>query len=710
MNDVLTRVKSQSHQRDVEEMVKEGLHEIYPDATVSMQDSDDGTIQLENRACIPYSDTHEGLWEDTEFLETLILNSNYEELKSDQTVRAIVSRCRRHPNLRFLVVSFKDVQLVLDDIDAWFVEACGGILFDLYHEQLLAEALAAKETFLRGITHQLRTPIHGILGSVELLAEELFSPNPLHISNGPSKETTAPGLAMDSDMAKNARLYLQAITNSGRELMSTVNNMLTLNSWAESHRSMKPASLYELNQLETDILRDITLMLPEDELSSSPVLFDNRLTLDCSIITIDIQLLKDCLQSLILNAVQATQDDGCVLVQSSASSDYSILRFDVKDTGVGIPQEDRRRIFTAYEKGSCHTRGVGLGLTISAKIADAMNGCVTLVSSELGKGSHFRVEFCEPGFACPADQRPSPPPTLNDLPERYHEIPSGEKATSLTRHFINFLEHRGFIRSETPGGALNILSFMEEEKRFGEHFSNADPDAVCICLVPSRVSTQSLRLPSLFSKIMFFEGPFFSVRLHEILQEANGAYAKLKQQTLSEPITNGVPVGPNEPLHDIFARKLRILEPVSALLVDDNVINLRIFKLYCEKRQIPYALAVDGNEAVAQYKVHMQTQPFNLILMDLQMPNCDGTEATAQIREFERSSGRHAAVIFMSKSNCPRYPSQLERPFCNWLLGQCSHRPRLAARQAAGEAGGRGRVLRQANEHQDAQPRHRAVL
>ncbi|EKG17966.1 hypothetical protein MPH_04823, partial [Macrophomina phaseolina MS6] len=646
MGDVLARVKSQATQHTVEELVKQALREVYPNAYISLQDSVSYTIDLENRPSIPFSDVLDCLWEDADYLEALITTQNHHGLASDRTIRAIVARCCKQPIPRYLVVSSKEIQLVFDDVDSWFVETCAGILVDFYNERLLTEALKAKEIFLRGITHQLRTPIHGILGSVELLGEELFTWDVANLSGGASKGDTAVKAVKDSSAAKNARLYLQAITNSGRELMSTVNNMLMLNRWAESSRAMKPASLYELNQLEADILRDISLMLPEEELALSSVLFDNQLTFECSIVTIDIGLLKECLQSLILNAIQSTPN-GSVQVIITAKKDYSILQFDVMDTGIGINKEDQLRIFEAYEKGDSHTRGVGLGLTIASKIANSMNGAVSLVSSEVGKGSHFRVEFRDPGFACPTDQCPYDPPAMKDLPKRYHQVPPDEHPLPLVRHFMNYLEHRGYVRSETSAGSLNIISFSEDESKFRDHVNQADPKSVSVCLIPSRASTRSLRLPSTDSRILFFEGPFLSTRMYDILRQVNETCARLKQQPTPSPITNGVPVGPNEKIHDILARKLRILEPVSALLVDDNAINLRIFKLYCEKRHIPYACAVDGNEAVAQYKAHLTTQPFNLILMDLQMPNCDGVEATRQIRETEKAAGRHAAVIFI---------------------------------------------------------------
>lgn len=650
MGDIISRIKSQATQRTVEDLVKQALQGVYPDATIMLQGSTNGSISLENRSSIGFSEVLDGLWEDTDFLETLIATQNHRGLESDRTIRAIVARCRKQPLPHYLVVSSKDVQLVFDDVDSWFVGTCSGILADFYNERLLTEALKAKETFLRGITHQLRTPIHGILGSVELLGEELFSRRVPDLSNSTPNGDDATKTALDPLVAKNARLYLQAIKNSGRELVSTVNNMLMLNRWAESSHTMKPASLYELNQLEADILRDISLMLPEEELASTSVLFDNQLTFECSIITIDIGLLKECLQSLILNAIQST-NNGSVLILITAKTDYSVLQFDVMDTGIGINKEDQRRIFEAYEKGDSHTRGVGLGLTISSKIANSMNGSVSLVSSAIGKGSHFRVEFRDPGFACPTDQCPYNPPTMRDIPKRYHEVPTGEAALSLIRHFMNYLEHRGYVRSEVSAGALNIVSFSEDEKSFREHYKQVDPQSVSVCLIPSWVNTRSLRLPSTDSRILFFEGPFLSTRLHNILREVNETWAKLKQEPVRSPFTNGIPVGPNEQLHNLLARKLHIVEPVSALLVDDNAINLRIFKLYCERRHIPYACAIDGNEAVAQFKAHLQTQPFNLILMDLQMPNCDGIEATKQIREIEKAAGRHAAVVFIGENS-----------------------------------------------------------
>lgn len=101
-----------------------------------------------------------------------------------------------------------------------------------------------------------------------------------------------------------------------------------------------------------------------------------------------------------------------------------------------------------------------------------------------------------------------------------------------------------------------------------------------------------------------------------------------------------------EHLSRLNAMTLNAATP-NCLIVDDNVINLRIMKMYCETRKFPYTTAVDGLQAVYKYKEAVAGIPINLILLDLQMPNCDGIEACEQIRDFEAKEGLSPAAIFI---------------------------------------------------------------
>jgi len=637
MNELISLASSQQDVDKTETFVMNMLHEVYPTAQVSVQDVPNNHIILDQATVVPLSDIRQGLWEDAAHLDSILRSGNHQQLESQTFVRAIIGRFWAHPTVKVLVVTTKEITLVFDDIDSWFVERCSAILNNVAKERSLQEALTAKDKFLRGITHQLRTPIHGVLGSVDLLTEEM--------SHGLS------GKSRHLDTAE----ILRTIKNSGRELMSTVNNMIKLNRWAEVTGSPRQALLSELNHLEEGIVDETTQLMPEEDANRLVIFFDNRLTTETSIVTIDMGLLKDCLQSLVLNALQNTTQ-GSVIITISAAEDFSALIFDVEDTGCGIPLPDQSRIFSAYEKSNIHTKGAGLGLTLACKLAEAMNGSVTLVSSTPGEGSHFRATFNYPGFACPPVRPPPRDPRLGYLPDTFHIVPSDPPAP-IMHHFVNFLRTRGLRESEDSKGALVIVSFTADADQFEKLLGSAINVRLAISLVPAMEN--SAHVQERHPEVLFFTGPYTTNRLDEILALANESCSKIPEKSDAENknisstehadlLTSSVNHRRTGTSSSTFKRTRSRSAP-RCLLVDDNLINLRIVRMYCEKRALKYQTAVDGIEAVDKYREAADEAPVSLILLDLQMPRCDGIQACKDIRAFEGERNLAPAIIFIGE-------------------------------------------------------------
>lgn len=531
--ELLMKLKEEKHvaKPQLKARLDELIKFFYPEASISIQTSNEQVICLQGDAKIHFFDVKAGLWEDTTFINELIKRGNHSTLSSSQTVRAIVSKCGSL-NM-FLVVASCDIQHVFDDYDAWFIDACAQIITDFIHRQDLQEALLAKEEFLRGITHQLRTPIHGVLASSELLAEVLASD--LSITG------------QETSINESALTHLATIQASGTLLMATVNDLLKFNTWSRNKaEELKPRSC-DLYCIENDIMDLLRASMPESLHPEVPISFDLQLARERSLVEIDTIILQDALQPLIVNALQATKC-GSITVKVSTKAGSSTLEFDILDTGSGIPSSDRTRIFQPFEKGSIHANGVGLGLTLAVKAAHLLGGTVDLVSSEVGTGSHFRVEF-----------------------------PS-----------LVFIDRE--ISSVTPSENNTLTSITDSSQE---------------------MSKPGLKLTT------------------------NG--------TESNPISSFPSLSINsrtDQRHPLTPR---------ALLVDDNTINLKVLRMYCEKRAIPYLLATNGQEAIDQFKTASETEahPVNLVLMDLQMPICGGLEACTSIRAFEAENSLTPSTIFM---------------------------------------------------------------
>lgn len=610
------------------------VREYYPDSSVDILEAPDNMIPLPRHQPVDVGSIHEGLWEDTESIDELIRTANFTRINTSKTVRAIAHPCQSFPSQKFLVVASSNVQAVFDDVDSWFVERCATSLATAVQERNLRDAMRAKDQFLRGITHQLRTPIHGVLASCELLSEELATRNELR--GGTVGQATSPSS------------FINTIRDSGKQLMMTVNNILKLNYWSETIGTRQNFGLQSLAHLEEDLVRQMKLLVPEHDFPTTPIFFDNRLGSDEYLTILDPALLKECLQALLLNALY-NANDGAVGVVISSPPDESRLIFDVLDAGCGIPPADQGRIFEAFEKIDPHSRGAGLGLTVATKIAASMNGNVSLVSSSQdpeNHGSHFRAEFWGPELTRDTTRQPRTSASLRHIPRQFCIADTPNQRSQLVSHFASFLENQGFKRADACRESFMIVAYKPETVDFQRIVDSLEDGQRLVCL--NHAGLEEMQ----DSRVHFLSGPFFSARLHEVLQELDKAY---ETQDIKSRInmSDGPQVLESDELHRLSALQITTpptpppeVDPI-ALLVDDNIVNLRILQMYCEKRKIPYTTAINGIEAVERFEKSLSDyRPINLILMDLQMPLCDGIEATRRIRDIEE---KHRPAMFPSR-------------------------------------------------------------
>jgi signal transduction histidine kinase/ActR/RegA family two-component response regulator len=673
------------------------LRATYPDATISLQPSQASHIEVEGRDPIPLSDLEEGLWEDIDYIDDFIAKSNHKDLPSNRVVRIIAAQCESISGPSLLVVSSKDFRLVFDDIDSWFVQTCATIVSQSWNKRILAEVMRAKENFLRGFSHHLRTPIHGILGSVELLAEELKSRS-LYESAEPISKLLEVNPAIKHGKPS---LCLENIKMAGQDLISIVNSMITLNRWADIAVKDRHYATHTIDELEAELSANILKMFSGDTRYRASIFFIHDPSSDSNTLRVDLNLLRDCLLPLIINAFQHTPD-GIVVVTTLICTESKELTIDVEDTGRGIPLDDQQRIFESYEKVDIHSTGAGLGLSLASKFATLLHGSVSLISSTINVGSHFKATFREVEFTSSTPSSQLPVSKNLKLPTRFYNMTSGSDSVNLCDHFIRFLGYHGFTASDITEDSLIIFDFVPGLEKC---LSQIPSEQVAICLVPA--SEEQVNLEQISNNVVFIKEPFLTSTMNSALEEADDLFSRIKgsQATLlrlHEPLheqprlvkdpaiqqraefradsiaskSQSVPVLINDsvgpvlnatvPLtqdseHAAPANKTtiptflipRTLSRPTALLVDDNVVNLRILEMYCSKRGLQYHSATGGQQAVEIFSQHQsfcandEGTAIQLIFMDLQMPVCNGIEATRQIRLLERKNDWKESTLFI---------------------------------------------------------------